>query len=137
MTAFTSLSSITKWDGPKLTGSANFAEWKQYIIAVCVPAEVYYLLESIEVKHTSAVSKRIDPTEKKSALRRKQTRPSISDGYGVCSSPLSKAPSLCVSPSRQRILRRSTPSSCGKNFTKDTTKLTVFEQVASEINSTV
>jgi hypothetical protein len=58
MSDFSSLSSIMKWEGPKLTGSDNFAEWKQYIEAVSVSMDIYYLVEQEEVPHTTAVSRR-------------------------------------------------------------------------------
>lgn len=47
-----------KWEGAKLTGSDNFAERKQYVEAISVSMEIYYLVEQEEVPHTTAVSRR-------------------------------------------------------------------------------
>jgi hypothetical protein len=62
MSDYSSLSSIMKWEGPKLTGSENFAEWKQYIVAVSVSMDIYHLVEQEDVPHTTAVSRRRAPT---------------------------------------------------------------------------
>jgi hypothetical protein len=61
MSDLSSLSSIMKWDGPKLTGGENFAEWEQYIEAISVSMDMYYLVEQEEVPHTTAVSRRRVP----------------------------------------------------------------------------
>lgn len=86
-TGTTPLASITKWDGPKLVGNQNFAEWQQYIISVCVAADVYHHVEHVEVPNSSAVSRRKDtvpapppdpsketPEETKARIAAKETK---------------------------------------------------------------
>jgi hypothetical protein len=59
-TSTTPLTSIAKWEGPRLAGSANFSVWRQYIISLTVGAEVHYIIQDVDVPNSSAVSKRRD-----------------------------------------------------------------------------